>query len=366
MKLFLATFLIVSKADTDCNQVQRQLYPDSGNCAGPRKCSANYACSVSSAVTLDDCSQYTCVSEKGCPEGFTYTSFLPNINSNPSEHGTTREAGYYCAPDNSTELDQGFHCHYDPENNFKLTINVAVEDIDKNNTRYDYREVSLISAAKFAEQDPNLPYVNIFNSVEDQCVGVKENGLVVFRDIVESDKCKFTAGNEIDDAGVLWYTTSFVVGYDDLTDTDPWGNEAIFRYGRNWNLVCRIKASDTLYVQPGAEGDRDEITAIKDAEVEFDMKIYTDDTFKTEFDGPVDIGVLSQEDQAVYVKASGAYESEEYAFHFEKCEITQYIEDTRNTTDPEKKIKQYKTPALMMSNGCLVGYESSFINNYFG
>ena len=353
MKIFLATILIASKADTDCNRVRRHLYPDSESCTYPQDCSANFACSD----ITDDCSQYKCVSrEQGCPEGFTYTSFLPKINSNHS----TSEAGYYCAPDNTP--DQGFHCHYDPENNFKLTINVAVEDINKNNTRYDYREVSLISAAKFAEQDPNLPYVNIFNSVEDQCVGVKENGLVVFRDIVESDKCKFTDGIEVDDADVLWYTKSVVIGYDDLTDTDSWGNKAIFRYGRNWHLKCRMKASDTLYVQPGAEGDRDEIEVVKDAEVDFDMKIYKDNTFKTEFDGPVDIGVLSNEDQAVYVKARGAYQSEDYAFHFEKCEITRHIEDTRNTT----KTRELDPPKLMMSKGCLVGYDNQFVDRYFG
>lgn len=361
MKLFYAALPSIVFSATDCNIVRQSLYPGVGSCDYEMKCSTNYACMVDE----DTCNRYECLSEEmGCPTGTTYKPFLPSTGGEGlAGQGTTSSAGWYCAPDD-TEQAEGFTCFFDPEDDFKLKINVVVPEINKFHD-WDDREITLISAERFATQDksPGVFYT-VFNSMnaldENECVGQKADGNVNFENIVQDTRCDFTRGAEVDEAGVLWYVQSFVVGYDDLMDDGP--NGPVFkRYGQNWNLECRIKASETLYVEPGAEGGRDENEIIVDINVDFNMAIYLDDEFTEELTGLVDIGVNSQQEQTVYVKAWGDIQNAgKYMTHLKSCEIRSYRENSAGDQ------VMLENPMLMMSDGCLVGYNDTFINRNFG
>jgi hypothetical protein len=79
--------------------------------------------------------------------------------------------------------------------------------------------------------------MNAFSDVD--CMGVSVDGRVIFLNIEVSEKCKFSQ-TQYQINGVLWYSFESAVGYDDLYDETVHG---IKRYGRNWNLECRIKES---------------------------------------------------------------------------------------------------------------------------
>ena len=96
------------------------------------------------------------------------------------------------------------------------------------------------------------------------------------------------------------YNSEFVIGYDDLLDDAyPGENKPFKNYGRNWNYNCKIKAADTLWVQPGAEGDREEIEIEVETEVNFELKLFYGENFSIEFDenSPIDISVDSLQEK---------------------------------------------------------------------
>ena len=101
------------------------------------------------------------------------------------------------------------------------------------------------------------------------------------------------------------YNSEFVIGYDDLLDDAyPGENKPFKNYGRNWNYNCKIKAADTLWVQPGAEGDREEIEIEVETEVNFELKLFYDENFSIEFDenSPIDISVDSLQEKNLKIK----------------------------------------------------------------
>ena len=74
---------------------------------------------------------------------------------------------------------------------------------------------------------------------------------------------------------------SFTVGYDDLTDIDPLGNEVVLRYGKHWNLQCRVMLEDTLTVNPLVDGIHVEEVHTESTTLPFKLSIFSDDTFQT-------------------------------------------------------------------------------------
>lgn len=158
--------------------------------------------------------------------------------------------------------------------------------------------------------------MNAFSDVD--CMGVSVDGRVIFLNIEVSEKCKFSQ-TQYQINGVLWYSFESAVGYDDLYDETVHG---IKRYGRNWNLECRIKAQDTLWVEPGAEGNRVEEDFIFETDIKFDLNMFYDDDFLQPYNGSVDIGIESLEDQRVYIRASSQYLNDEalpFMLHIKSC-----------------------------------------------
>ena len=74
----------------------------------------------------------------------------------------------------------------------------------------------------------------------------------------------------------------FLIGYDDFYDTDPLGNDVIFRYGKHWNLECLVKLEQTVSILPQVDGTRSDTESfIETTNLPFSLNIYKDDTFQT-------------------------------------------------------------------------------------
>ena len=223
-------------------------------------------------------------------------------------------------------------CYFDPNNDFMLSINVTVPGIEKQSQHdYDVREITLISKERYDDRNQNQAHVDIFNSMnainDGECIGQKDGyGNVIYRNVVNNDKCQFTA-NHTDSHGVLFYTQTFVVGYDDLVlEMFPDEPPVIKRYGQNWNFNCRIRASDTKYLYPGAEGLRDENEYNVDLDIDFNLEMFSKPTFQPEHifehGGMIDIGVNSDEKQVIYVQANANIKSgdlADYMLHIKEC-----------------------------------------------
>jgi hypothetical protein len=150
--------------------------------------------------------------------------------------------GSYCDCLN-VENPINFSCFFDKDDDFRLKLSVEVPTIWKqeNQLSWDTREITLISEEKLKTQDTSGVRWTVFNSMdatpETDCMGVEKDGRIIFTDIRESENCHFTQSEQIAD-GVIWYSFKSSVGYDDLYDETT---DGIKRYGRNWNLECRIK-----------------------------------------------------------------------------------------------------------------------------
>ena len=344
MFLFLALPAIAF--GTDCNVVRQTLY-GAEPCQTEMKCSTGFACLVSE----ETCDYYECLTEEmGCPDGFEFSPFIEPNGPEGNGQMTTTSSGFYCKPPGATP-PESFECFFDPDDSFKLKVNVAVPEINKHQS-WDERQITLISKDVYDTQDQSGVAWTVFGG--SSCVGVNDGeGNVRFTNIVEDENCDFTLSRETDEAGTLWYTQSFSVGYDDLTDPDY--PLLVFRYGRNWNMECRIKASDTLYVEPGAEGDRAEEDTIIEEEVTFAMGVYYDPEFTRPFTNNIDIGVESDEDQTVYIKGEAFMQNGgDYMLHMKECKVNHFLNG---------EIVQEST---MMSDGCLRGYDQDFIDRHFG
>ena len=346
MWLFLAIPAAVFA--TDCDVVRQQLY-NTEPCEYEMKCSTGFACLVSQ----NSCDHYECLTEDmGCPDGYTFSPFIAELGRNGPTRSrpTTTSTGLYCAPP-GPPAQESFTCFFDPEDNFKLKVNVVVPEIWKDHDLYeDNRQITLISKEAHDMQIAGAPYTVFGGS---SCVGASDGENVYFNNIVENSNCDFSLDMQTDEGGTLWYTQSFSVGYDDLTDQDfP---NLIFRYGRNWNMECRIKASDTLYVEPGAEGGRVEEDEIIDTEVGFAMGVYYDDEFTRPFTENIDIGVDSIQQQRVYIKAEAFMPNEgDYMLHMKECKVSHYANGIMVQDDP------------ILVDGCLRGYDVGFVNRHFG
>jgi hypothetical protein len=56
-------------------------------------------------------------------------------------------------------------------------------------------------------------------------------------------------------------------------------------------VVKLQKAQDTLWVEPGAEGNRVEEDFIFETDIKFDLNMFYDDDFLQPYNGSVDIGI---------------------------------------------------------------------------
>lgn len=170
-------------------------------------------------------------------------------------------------------------------------------------------------------------------------------------------------GLDVDEIEVPYYIQKFVIGYDDLVDWKPSGKPAVFRYGKNWIVNCRIKAWNTGYVNPAAQGERDELEIITETEIEFKFEIFRDDLFTISFaDGDVvDIGADSMENQTIYVQAQAEIANPGFDFmlHFKFCRVQELVQ---NATTAQWDIVADEFD--FMIDGCMSTLQ--FISNNFG
>ena len=68
----------------------------------------------------------------------------------------------------------------------------------------------------------------------------------------------------------------FAVGYDDAIDVDPSGNEIVTRYGKHWNMGCRVKIADNV-VSATVDPDGEHVNYIAEnttiLNYDFDLKV---------------------------------------------------------------------------------------------
>ena len=109
-------------------------------------------------------------------------------------------------------------------------------------------------------------------------------------------------GMETDEIGIPYYTQSFVIGFDDLVEHIPGNPPVVKQNGKNWKVNCRIKASDTGFVNPRADGPYDEHEYQIETHVPISIEIYEDPNFQTPLDHPINIS------QQVYVQVKANVE----------------------------------------------------------
>ena len=73
----------------------------------------------------------------------------------------------------------------------------------------------------------------------------------MFENIIDGqDYCDLGEPDFLIEDDIKWELFEFSVGFDDLIDKDPVGNTIIKRYGKHWNLGCKVKVSDVVTVAP--------------------------------------------------------------------------------------------------------------------
>ena len=169
---------------------------------------------------------------------------------------------------------------------------------------------------------------------------------------------------ETDDMGIPFYNQKFVIGFDDLLDYKPNGDPVYKRRGKNWIVNCRVKAWEVGFVNPGADGERDELEVEIETPLPLTIEMFRDDTFQTPFANgdTVDIGGNSLEEQTIYVQVAIPIDEvdEERLIHIKHCKIN---EKKYNTTEDDWVNIDYTFDFVV--DGCLLD-QSNFISNNFG
>jgi len=323
--------LLGVNAESDCRQIIGSLYPAAGVCNREMICSSDFACYFDEEKLAEDpCNAYDCLMESRCPPGTTYLPYYPALSGDSTGTGSSSaQAGYACYP-NDKLPEHSFQCNFDSTDNYRLSINVMVPDITRH-YNWDYRNMTLINWDNYQlYPEDNVAMVDLFQSSE--CVGEVNDEKVYFNDIKNgAGGCSFTnLGMEVDEDGVPFYTQKFVVGYDDLVDTMTGGGIVVKRFGKNYIVNCRIRAWDTLWVDPGAEGEREDPEFIADTQVGFELKMYSDPQFETPVEGLVNLGKdETVEDTTIYVEAKANIDGStgDFLIHLKRCNVGVTVRD---------------------------------------
>ena len=97
-------------------------------------------------------------------------------------------------------------------------------------------------------------------------------------------------------------------GYAIFTTQLPGNRPVVKRYGKSWAVNCRIKASDTGFVNPSADGAYDEEEIEIETHVPLSIEMFEDANFQIPFEHTVDISHDSLEGQRVYVQVKANME----------------------------------------------------------
>ena len=73
-----------------------------------------------------------------------------------------------------------------------------------------------------------------------------------------------------------------MVGYDDLVYTTATGNDIILQHGQSWTFECRylLNSEGVLVSEVKGGPDIEPLQSATD-EIQYDMKLYSDDTYNT-------------------------------------------------------------------------------------
>jgi len=137
----------------------------------------------------------------------------------------------------------------------------------------------------------------------------------------------------------------------------------IRQFGRSFTLFCQISAFDTLFVNPAADGARDDKEVIVDTQISFDIGMYRDDTFseKIESGGTVDISPDAI-NPVVYVQVEANLGSNSEGLnmvHIKQCKWSVYEQ-----VDGEWE-KNNNTNSFMV-NGCARVSDNEYIDLFVG
>lgn len=310
----------------DCKAVRQEQYATATECVIDMNCPSSQYCG---GLSADHC-EFACLETCGDASALTLTD------------------GKLCVGDYGFSYD----CQV-VENNLKFSV--VVPKISSFHPTYDERKISLVSGAieeTIAEADGAT---KVFE--ESACAGEQRNDTIWFEDVVNGENgCDVGSSEKVEINGKMFDLWTFAVGFDDLWDTDPVGNEVIKRYGRHWVYQCAVLLEDYQAVKPNAGGDRVAESEWGQTSIPFELKIFSDDTFTTEFGDTDqrDIGVLSEEEQKVYVQGQVMVENK--FLHLGYCLVKVYDEDADGNQLNEQDFR-------FLENGCLV--DDQFVERNF-
>jgi len=334
--LLLSFILGIAKALSDCRAILKEV--KDVDCGRAMECSLGFACAYpdfDTNPTQELCDNYECRSEIfGCPDG---TDFV-NVWSNTS--GVEEVLlGKACLPPQLEPDDLRMNCFFDPENDFKLTIDADFPEINRHAELPDDRKFTMISDSDWESINTNQCGVQIFQ--DSLCEGSEEDGKVVFEVTNNTNGCVFPEMTEIiDDKGMEWYSLTVVFGFDDLMR-----GSGCYRRGKSYVSTCSIRASDTLWVRPGAEGDWNQIELEDETEVGFEIEMYNDSTFTNKMEGVIDINDPNAYKVYVQVKAD-IPDNKNNILHLKQCQSIkqELVDGTWKTIENEH---------IFLTNGCI-------------
>jgi len=315
-----------SDSPIDCKAVRLSMFPQGVECSIDMECPGDQMCGSLNA--------------EGCEFGCVQTCDAETVMVNeatvcPGNYGFA----YDCQVANNT-----------------LQFSVFVPDITTFHPVYDTRKISLISGEAEKTIDDADGAIKIFSN--STCEGSKDNGQVKFTNVVAGENgCEVGDAEKVEINGKMFDLWTFAVGFDDLWDTDPLGNEVIKRYGRHWTYQCAVQLEDYKTIDPlNVDGSRVAESEWGITAIPFEMKIFNDISFTEDHEENTakDIGVLSQGDQKVYVQAKVLAANK--FVHLGYCLVKVYDEDSNGNRTNEQEFN-------FIENGCLV--DNPFIQTNF-
>merc|ERR1712227_177288 len=246
-----------------------------------------------------------------------------------------------------------FECDFDDDG--KLTINAVVDNINRHPAGNDTRNYTMISYESWEEYlNERLPFVEIFDT--SSCYGIEGPNKTTFS-VVNSTTCPFTnRGMHYDDMGIPFFVQSVVFGYDDLV----YGGTHIRAYGRSFAVHCQ-----RLFVNPPADGARDDKEVIVDTQISFDIGMYRDKAFSEKLESGETIDISPDAiNPAIYVQVEadlGSNSQNLNMVHVKQCKWSVSVYD-----QVEGAWEKNNNTNSFMVNGCAKVSDNEDIELFVG
>jgi len=302
---------------------------------------------------VESCEEYSCMKDPDGDSDYECECGVINFDSEGKVGTACRpKIDGKCEDDTEPMNPFAYDCEMGSEGH--LQVSVEVPRIKKRYP-YDDRKVTLISGdlvdtIKYADG-----IVTVFGT--SRCEGNEDGDSVVFENVIDGHhycdlgKPTFEINN-----GTKWETFEFAVGFDDLVDVDPLGNQIVKRYGKYWNLGCRVKITDTLGANITDASGESVTTSPESEETElsFSLKAYRKSDYTGELPEVIDISEDSEESAKIYIEAS--VNSAVHNLHIHEC----VVKVKRTTND----VLTYRQGFVVIEDGCLSTY-NDFVEKHF-